>query len=431
MRSSGSVGLQRRPSSRPTAATGRHATGATNALFLSVLALLFAMGWAANHFVALMPLISDHEHLSTAALDATFGVYALGLLPGLLVGGRASDAVGRRSVALAGSVSALIGTTAMLLSQQPEVLLGGRLVVGMGVGLAMSSGTAWASDLKGPPGVATAGAVLIGGFAVGPLAGGVAGGAGQPGIRVSFAIAAAVLVLAMAAMAAAVRWGAPVPATPPAAAGSISARQGTTWALGWAMPLAPWVFASATLGFVTIPARIHTALAAPMAAGIATLVVNGISGVIQVVARIGNWGPQAGTAGAVLAAIGYVGAVVAPPTMSSAIGLPLLLILGCASGLCLREGLIDLQIAAPARLRGALVGSFYVVTYVGFGLPLLLTLLGSRTVSAVILLTMAALALAAAASRAVRLRRGSHRPTAARGGTDVADVSVTGARVTE
>ncbi len=51
------------------------------------------------------------------------------------------------------------------------------------------------------------------------------------------------------------------------------------------MPLAPWVFASATLGFVTIPGRLHTALAAPVAAGTATLIVNGVSGAVQVLAR--------------------------------------------------------------------------------------------------------------------------------------------------
>jgi len=99
---------------------------------------------------------------------------------------------------------------------------------------------------------------------------------------------------------------------------------------------------------------------------------------------------------------------VALPTMSLALGLLLFLVLGCASGLCLREGLIDLEAAAPQRLRGALVGVFYVVTYIGFGLPLILTTVGS-TVSAMILAGMAVLASGAAVSRAVRLRRDSHR----------------------
>src|SRR3974390_763746 len=96
----------------------RGGAGATQAMYASVLALLLSTGWVANHFVALMPLISDRQHLGAARLDTIFGIYALGLLPGLLIGGRTSDALGRQSVALAGSTTALLATLAMLLSQQ-------------------------------------------------------------------------------------------------------------------------------------------------------------------------------------------------------------------------------------------------------------------------------------------------------------------------
>ena len=374
-----------------------------------MLVLLLSTGWVANHFVALMPLINDRQHLGAARLDAIFGIYALGLLPGLLVGGRVSDALGRQSVALAGATTALVGTLAMLLSQQPDVLLVGRLIVGIGVGLLMSSCTAWASDLKGPAGAATAGAVLLAGFAVGPFAAGVIARAGQFGIRVSFGLAAALVVAAMVITVVAVpRGDATASATAHHWKPSAAARQGTAWALSWAMPLAPWVFASATLGFITIPSRVHTGLAAPMAAGTATLMVNGVSALIQVLARARRWGPQAGTVGAVLAALGYAVTALAPPTMSLTLGLPIFLVLGCASGLCLREGLIDLEAAAPQRLRGALVGVFYVVTYIGFGLPLVLTTVGSAVATA-ILSAMAVLALGTAVSRAVRLRRDDHR----------------------
>ena len=402
-----------RPARSPLVATaergGRGGSRATQVLFGSVLALLLSTGWVANHFVALMPLISDRQHLSAAALDTVFAIYALGLLPGLLIGGRASDALGRRSVALAGSTTALVGTVAMLLSQQTDVLLVGRLIVGVGVGFAVSSCTAWASDLKGAAGAATAGAVLTAGFAIGPFVGGTIALAGQAGVRMSFVVAAIILVGATVAGAvAASRADATAPATAQESEPSTPARQGTARALSWAVPLAPWVFASATLGFVTIPTRMHTGLAAPMAVGTATLIVNGTSGVIQLVARARRWGPQAGTAGALLAALGYALTAAAPPTVTLALGLPLFLLLGCASGLCLREGLIDLEAAAPQRLRGALTGAFYTVTYVGFGLPLILTTIGSA-VSALILAVMAALASATALSRAVRLRRDGHR----------------------
>jgi hypothetical protein len=175
------------------------------------------------------------------------------------------------------------------------------------------------------------------------------------------------------------------------------------------MPLAPWVFASSTLGFITIPTRLHTGLAAPLAAGTAALIVNGCSGLIQVIARTRGWGPQSGTVAALLAALGYAVTAATPPSMTLALGLPLLPILGCASGLTLRAGLIDLETSAPQRVRGTLTGVFYAVTYIGFGLPLLLTTLGSAQQSAMILAVMAVLAAGVAISRAVRLRRDNLR----------------------
>ena len=387
-------------------AADRSGSGASWGLFIAVLALLLSTGWVANHFVALMPLISNQQHLGAAALDAIFGIYALGLLPGLLIGGRVSDALGRRSVALAGATVAVAGTFAMLGSQQSDVLLIGRFVVGLGVGLTMSSSTAWASDMRGPAGAATAGAALTAGFAIGPFGAALIVRTGHSGVRVSFVVAAVIVVSAMvAAVMAGRRVKTTTPAPPAVPEQSAAGPQGVAWALSWAIPLAPWVFASATLGFITIPSRIHTAIAAPMAAGTATLMVNGVSGLVQVLARVRSWGPQAGTAGALLAALGYALTAAAPSTMTLAFGLPLFLILGLASGLCLRAGLIDLETTAPQRVRGGLTGIFYVVTYVGFGLPLLLATIGSPRASAIILTVMAVLALLAAVSRALRLSR--------------------------
>src|SRR5277367_6056361 len=103
----GSTGLLPRQRSAPVGA---------NLEFGAVLAILLVTGWVANHFVALMPTIGDRQHLSTSTLDAIFGIYAVGLLPGLLIGGRASDAVGRRPVVWIGSAIALMGTLVMLFS---------------------------------------------------------------------------------------------------------------------------------------------------------------------------------------------------------------------------------------------------------------------------------------------------------------------------
>lgn len=407
------VAVPRREQPAPVEPHGHDERGESDGselLFVAVLAVLLATGWAANHFAGLIPAICHRQHLGRATLDAIFGIYAVGLLPGLLIGGRASDLLGRQSVAWAGSITALAGTVAMLVSQHSEVLLGGRLVVGAGVGLVVSSCTAWASDMKGPAGAAVAGAVLTAGFAIGPFASGVIASVGHAKLWESFGIAAVLVVLAtVVAVVAAQR--APV-TTSVAARGrewTGSARRDVARALSWALPLSPWVYSSATLAFVTIPTQLDTGLAAPMAAGTAALIANGVSGVTQLVARARRWGPQAGTVGAVLAALGYAVTAVAPSVMPLSVGLSLLVVLGCASGLLLREGLIDLEAAAPQRLRGALTGAFYTVSYIGFGLPMLLSTIGSATAAATILTVMAVLALVTAATRAARLRRDSHR----------------------
>ena len=383
---------------------------ASKVLFAGLLAVLLATGWAANHFAGLMPAISDHQHLGRSTLDALFGIYAVGLLPGLLVGGRVSDLLGRQPVTWVGSVATLLGTIAMLASQHPGVLFVGRLVVGLGVGLVVSACTAWASDLRGTAGAAVAGAVLTAGFAVGPFASGVIASGGTSGVWVSFLIAAVLLVVAgLVAVLAAQRTTASAPPAVTEPGRSLPAGQGTRRALSWALPMAPWVFASATLAFITIPTRIHTGLAAPLAAGTAALIANGVSGIIQLIARGRRWGPRAGTVGALLAALGYAVTAAAPTPIPLGLGLLLLVALGSASGLLLREGLIDLEAAAPQHLRGALTGAFYTVSYIGFGLPMLLSAIGSMRVSAIILTVMAVLAAATAVARVVRLRRDSHR----------------------
>lgn len=401
---------ERPASADPHGRDGRGESRGSETLFAALLAVLLATGWAANHFAGLIPALGDHQHLNRATLDAIFGIYAVGLLPALIIGGRLSDALGRQSVAWAGSITALAGTVAMLLSQHSAVLLGGRLVVGAGVGLVVSSCTAWASDLKGPAGAAVAGAVLTAGFAIGPFASGVIASAGESGLWESFGIAAALVVLATAvAVAAAQRADATSAAAATGRERTASVRPEIARALSWALPLSPWVYSSATLAFVTIPTHVHTGLAAPMAAGTAALIANGVSGITQMIARARRWGPQAGSIGAVLAAVGYGVAAAAPSTMPLGVGLSLLVVLGTASGLLLREGLIDLEAAAPQRLRGALTGTFYTVSYIGFGLPMLLSTIGSAKAAAIILAVMAVGALATAAARAMRLRLNSHR----------------------
>jgi MFS family permease len=385
-----------------------NATGAGQAIFVRILFTLFAIGWAANHFTGLLPAVSGAEHLTQSTRDAVFGVYALGLVPGLVLGGRVSDRIGRFPTVCAGVFAALAGNLTMLTSLHPAVLLSGRLLVGIGVGLAVTSCTAWASDLKGAVGAATGAVALSLGFAFGPFASGLVACLGLPGIEGCFGVAAALVAMALVAVIVEFRHVDVTVATPAGAADPAPGPRGTRSALSWAMPLAPWVFASVCLAAVSIPTRVHTSLPAPVVFGTATMltIVAGVA--IQLIARTRKWGARTGIAGALLAASGYAAAAAAPSAINLWLALTLMLVLGCAYGLCLREGLIDLESAAPPAVRGALTGVFYAVTYVGFGLPLLLTIAGPMRGS-MILAAMAILAAAAAVVRTIRLLRTTHR----------------------
>ena len=138
-----------------------------------ILLLLLATAWSANHFAALLPVLRQQENLSTGLLAGVYALYAVGLLPGLLAGGTVSDRIGRPAVALPGAALTLTGTICLLFWQDPTGLTIGRLIIGLGAGATFSAGTAWAADLAGATGATQAGLALTIGLAVAPAVTGV------------------------------------------------------------------------------------------------------------------------------------------------------------------------------------------------------------------------------------------------------------------
>src|SRR5205814_506908 len=66
--------------------------------WMAVAAVLLGTGWGANQFPPLLLVYRSALDLGTGTLEAMFGFYALGLIPGLLLSGPLSDARGRRHV---------------------------------------------------------------------------------------------------------------------------------------------------------------------------------------------------------------------------------------------------------------------------------------------------------------------------------------------
>jgi MFS family permease len=93
--------------------------------------LLFMTGWGANHFSTLLVVYRKNLGLLPPALGILFGAYALGLVPGLVLAGRASDRRGRRAVVLPASLLAIAASAVLAFGGHGfGVLLAGRLIYG-------------------------------------------------------------------------------------------------------------------------------------------------------------------------------------------------------------------------------------------------------------------------------------------------------------
>lgn len=378
-----------------------------------VLLLLFATGWAANHFTAMLPVLARSEGLGRAELDGAFGIYAVGLLPGLLGGGSLSDRLGRRPLLLTGAAIAGLGNVALLCWHDEIGIFVGRMIVGAGVGVAMSAGTAWCADIGGGSGSVLAGVALSSGFGVGPLITGLLGQFAGQWAALPFVVTVVLSFGAALAGTLLTRDPSASERTPAETPPPDDDEKRSLPALVAALPLAIWVFACGTVAMVTMAEKLHYRYDGPWLPGVAAAVTLASGVIAQMVARHRGWGARASAAGPAAAAVGF--AVVAAAGTTPPLGALLLVavVLGTAYGLCLRQGLIDVETLAPARRRGALTGVFWAVTYLGFGLPVLLVTIEPAVGHIAPMLVLATLAAAVAVLRVVQTRAANRRAPAA------------------
>ncbi len=377
--------------------------------------LLFAVGWGANHFGALLLVYRERLHLDPTAPALMFGVYAIGLVPGLLLSGPLSDRYGRRAIVLPAAGAALAASVFLgAFGDSFPALLAGRLLYGMAAGSVMNPGAVWvlelsaarreATDAVVAPGVGARRATiaLSAGFGFGPLATGVLAQWAPLPTVLPFVAHAAMLVVALA-----VAIGAPVPPPRPRTAGPLlrlgldrTNRRGFLRAVA---SMAPFVFGFASIAFAVLPGMLGTA-----ALGSAPIAYVGLLGAITlgagVLAQPATRGLDATTSARLGLAIGALGtaagaAAVAGPT--PALLLVAAPILGAGYGICMTAGLRNVEVLARPETRGGLTGLYYVTTYIGFAVPYALALAAAHVSPATALVCLGALALLAA----VTLRR--------------------------
>ncbi len=357
--------------------------------------------------------------LSTGTLEAMFGFYALGLIPGLLIAGPLSDAHGRRAVVVPAAALSLTASLALIAGSHGLTLLfAGRLLAGVSSGAAFAAGTAWLREASRPPfGDATdhtaavrAAVAMTSGFALGPLVTGLLA-QWAPDPRVvpylpHVALMVAVLVLLRGAPETVRERGRMVLRLAPAGTRSPRFR-------GIVRPMAPWVFAAPAIAFALLPSVVgagHVADGIALTAAITTLCA--LAGVLvqPLARRLRN----PATLGLLVVACGLGLAALTAEVDQTWLLVPSAIALGSAYGLCLVAGLIEVQRSADASSLAALTAVYYALTYLGFGAPYLLTL-GSHVASFATLLAltaMLALASAALVSRSRRSAVGERVPAA-------------------
>ena len=125
----------------------------------------------------LYPLYQAEWGFSTITLTAIYAVYAFGALAALLVSGRLSDHIGRRSVTIVGLLIELGAMLTFVAARGVPELFVARILQGIGTGVATGAISAWLLDLQplGNPrlGGLVGGVALIAGLGLGALAAGL------------------------------------------------------------------------------------------------------------------------------------------------------------------------------------------------------------------------------------------------------------------
>ncbi|MET8688043.1 MFS transporter [Streptomyces sp. NPDC004732] len=390
--------------------------------------IMMASGWSANQFSALLGAYRSELGLSESAVTGLFALYVVGLIPGLLVGGPLADRVGRRPVALTALALNLLSTGVLMLGAgATEWLWPGRFVTGVSAGALLAAGSAWIKELSSAPHAPTgarttstasrrAGLFVSAGFASGGLAAAlIARWAPAPMVT---AYLPHVLLAAGACVAARTAPETGAGSHEPSSDAKSDLKSGINAATGTGprfrrgiLPVAPWVFAAPSVGFVTLPGLVHGGL---VYTGVATALVPGTGLLVQPLARRVAKRHRLATAvvGLLVVTLGFGVAALAAGSGNSALALVAAVVLGAGYGFVLTYGLTEVAVLAPPHRLARLTAYFWTAAYVGMFAPYVVTLLSGAVPPPALL---GAAAVLAALSCVLLITLHARRPSPPRG----------------
>ncbi|MFF3006848.1 MFS transporter [Kitasatospora sp. NPDC057940] len=349
----------------------------------------------------LYPLYERAFGFSPFAVTVAFAVYALAVVAGLLALGGLSDRYGRRPVAAAALLTALAAAVVFLLAENLTALLVGRVLSGLAAALITGTATAHLAELAPAGGRFRAGrralAANMGGLACGPLLAAVLADTTAWPLRTVWAVAAALLLAALAALTVA-----PETVTP-GERGTGSAARGPRVPTAIRTEFRRAVLAAgagfAVLGVLTAVTGLFLAevvhLHSHLAAAATVSLAFACTGTGQLLAaRLGRAALPAACVGLIVAA-GLIAAAVAAASLLPLLGAALTA--GLSTGVAVGHGIALIGTRTPPETRSRTVSAFFAVLYTMLALPAvgvgaLIGAVGLRTAAGVFAAAVAVLA---------------------------------------
>jgi predicted MFS family arabinose efflux permease len=377
------------------------------AAFAAMTAAFAAFFIAAGAPTPLLPIYEANWDFPASMVTVAFGVYAIALLLTLLIVGSLSDHVGRRPLLIGALALELVSMLVFLVSPSITWLIAGRVIQGVATAAATSSFSAAILELAPASRKHLAG-VIVGlapaaGIGVGALFSGVIAQFSSSAAATVWIILAAVMLIALVFAiltpeTAARKPGAVASLRPHA---SIPPAARSVFAVTLPSLIAAWLVSALFLGLMPTILRLRFGIDSPAVSGLAAFAEQGAGGAAAL--ALSKMKPQRLVFAGGLAIVAGIALFTASVTATS---LPLLwtgaVVGGAGLGAAFTGTIRSLVPLAGAHERAALFSAIYTVSYITFGVPVIVAGLFLTTIGVTAMaLAFAAVTLAAAAAGVV------------------------------
>ncbi|GAB3883785.1 MFS transporter [Microbispora bryophytorum] len=332
---------------------------------------------AAGALTPLLVLYKQQWDFPPSLLTLAFAVYAAGFLAAVLTLGSLSDHVGRRPVLIGALVVQLVSNVLFLLASDIGWVIAGRIVQGVSSGAATAAFTAALVELA-PAGRKRLGTILgsaglTGGLGAGSLLAGLAIQLTPTANAITFTVLIVLTLLGTVAVAlspetmtrtpGALRSMVPRVAIPRAARKEFAAAAPVVAAV--------WMLAGLSGGLAPNMVRSVFHLDSGLLNGLTGFIAPAVSTVVGLsFARVDpRWAMTVGIYASVAGAVGIIGGVFAGSLTVMIIGQA---VAGVGFGASFSAALRLIFPLAAAHQRAGVVAGIYVVSYVAFGVPIII-----------------------------------------------------------